>query len=225
MPDESIHFWHESISPVYWTIYRPIAMIWLRYKDTKEWNPKLKRPWHSGVYRRKWIMTIAGKFLKIWNWYHPGRWEFTEISIGNTYRKSPEQRWISHEMSTRMSRFRAVLKYLQRVCPGWFPQGLYRPYRGKHIGTCCIQPISLYRSRLTRTRIWFLTPGTQGLYFAAGAAIFCRATAGTWSVDYFANRKMVNSSMVYCLVLMHYENRTDRAGIDLEILKRYLLTE
>ena len=70
-----------------------------------------------------------------------------------------------------------------------------------------------------------LTPGTQGaLFLAAGSNILPGDKVAIVEPDYFANRKMVEFFHgVLVPVPMHYENRTDRAGIDLEILEKVFI--
>ena len=66
----------------------------------------------------------SGKFSKLGIDNAPGQ-ESLQKSAALEIRgeASREQRWISHmEMSTRMSRFRAVLKYLQRGLPRVVPR-------------------------------------------------------------------------------------------------------
>ena len=111
-----------------------------------------------------------------------------------------------------------------------FAQGgsqAYTPYRGKK---SILEHVASSLSAFTGVQInpdenLILTPGTQGaLFLAAGSNILPGDKVAIVEPDYFANRKMVEFFHgVLVPVPMHYENRTDRAGIDLEILEKVFI--
>ena len=100
----------------------------------------------------------------------------------------------------------------------------YTPYRGKReILAHVAKKLAAFTGAPVdpETEV-ILTPGTQGaLFLAMGANIMPGDKAAIVEPDYFANRKMVEffgGEMVP--IAMHYENGTEKAGIDLAALEQ-----
>ena len=99
----------------------------------------------------------------------------------------------------------------------------YTPYRGKkeiliHVAE---QLAAFSGAPVDPESEIILTPGTQGaLFLAMGANIMPGDKVAIVEPDYFANRKMVEffgGEMIP--VAMHYENETEKSGIDLKELE------
>ena len=99
----------------------------------------------------------------------------------------------------------------------------YTPYRGKkEILAHVAEKLSAFSGApVDPESEIILTPGTQGaLFLAMGANIMPGDKAAIVEPDYFANRKMVEffgGEMIP--VAMHYENETEKSGIDLKELE------
>lgn len=99
----------------------------------------------------------------------------------------------------------------------------YTPYRGR---AEILQHVARQLSSFTGAAIdpeteLILTPGTQGaLFLAMGANVMPGDKVAIVEPDYFANRKLVEffgGELVG--IPMHYENRSEGSGIDLEALE------
>ncbi len=99
----------------------------------------------------------------------------------------------------------------------------YTPYRGKKeiLASVAANLAEFSGAPVDPDSEIILTPGTQGaLFLAMGANIMPGDKVAIVEPDYFANRKMVEffgGEMVP--VAMHYENETEKAGIDLQELE------